>query len=220
MTITKKQSIPKIIKIFLEEINDTIKDIHDFLRGINRSVVGTRALTSLPPASPTGLRYPASKDSFLEAPLSTFLEYCTYGHMIDNVVLIVTGTLHDRDVQELLEKCHPLGMFDGIASLAVAQNVQEIYKIVLIDTPLAKYFSESLSVEGLFGLPQRKLINDVFVSLSIQAGCDSVMIDPIMNNPESLQDFMFAANALTGKDEYSMKYLKHIRAKTGAKRGS
>ena len=71
-----------------------------------------------------------------------------------------------------------------------------------------------------FGLPQRKLINDVFVSLSIQAGCDSVMIDPIMNNPESLQDFMFAANALTGKDEYSMKYLKHIRAKTGAKRGS
>ena len=35
-----------------------------------------------------------------------------YGHMIDIVVLIVTGTLHERDVQELLEKCHPLGMFD------------------------------------------------------------------------------------------------------------
>ncbi|RZS13821.1 hypothetical protein BHM03_00045437, partial [Ensete ventricosum] len=34
--------------------------------------------------------------------------------MIDNVVLIVTGTLHERDVQELLEKCHPLGMFDSI----------------------------------------------------------------------------------------------------------
>ena len=84
-----------------------------------------------------------------EAPLSTFLEYCTYGHMIDNVVLIVTGTLHDRDVQELLEKCHPLGMFDSIASLAVAQNVQEIYKLVLIDTPLAKYFSENLSSEDL-----------------------------------------------------------------------
>lgn len=32
--------------------------------------------------------------------------------MIDNVVLIVTGTLHERDVNELLEKCHPLGMFD------------------------------------------------------------------------------------------------------------
>lgn len=70
-----------------------------------------------------------------------------------------------------------------------------------------------------FGLPQRKLVNEVFVALSIQAGCDAVMIDPVMNSPEGLQDFMFAANALTGKDEYSMKYLKHIRAKTGARRG-
>ena len=34
-----------------------------------------------------------------DAPLSTFLDYCTYGHMIDNVVLIVTGLLHERDVQ-------------------------------------------------------------------------------------------------------------------------
>ena len=32
-------------------------------------------------------------------PLATFLDYCTYGHMIDNVVLIVTGLLHERDVQ-------------------------------------------------------------------------------------------------------------------------
>ncbi len=31
--------------------------------------------------------------------LGQFLDYCTYGHMIDNVVLIVTGTLHERDVQ-------------------------------------------------------------------------------------------------------------------------
>lgn len=36
--------------------------------------------------------------------------------MIDNVVLIVTGTLHERDVHELLEKCHPLGMFDRYCS--------------------------------------------------------------------------------------------------------
>eukprot|EP00967_Tisochrysis_lutea_P055630 scaffold70038_cov18-Tisochrysis_lutea.AAC.1 len=31
--------------------------------------------------------------------LGRFMDYCTYGHMIDNVVLIVTGTLHERDVQ-------------------------------------------------------------------------------------------------------------------------
>eukprot|EP00966_Prymnesium_polylepis_P247412 5720834-Prymnesium_polylepis.1 len=30
--------------------------------------------------------------------------------MIDNVVLVITGTHHDRDAAELLEKCHPLGI--------------------------------------------------------------------------------------------------------------
>jgi V-type H+-transporting ATPase subunit d len=100
--------------------------------------------------------------------------------MIDNVVLIVTGTLHERDVNELLEKCHPLGMFDryyccvnlffsfffcqlrcaktpntnhyvllinSIASLAVAQNMRELYRLVLVDTPLAPYFSECITSE-------------------------------------------------------------------------
>jgi V-type H+-transporting ATPase subunit d len=80
-------------------------------------------------------------------PLSTFLDYITYGHMIDNVILIVSGTLHDRDMNELLEKCHPLGMFESIATLAVAQNTKELYRLVLVDTPLAPYFAECISSE-------------------------------------------------------------------------
>ena len=51
-----------------------------------------------------------------DEPLAQFLDYCTYGYMIDNVVLIVTGTLHERDVRELLDKCHPLGAFDNMAT--------------------------------------------------------------------------------------------------------
>lgn len=81
--------------------------------------------------------------------LGRFLDLCTYGHMIDNVVLIVTGTLHERDVQELLDKCHPLGTFDAMATLAVAQNMRELYRLVLVDTPLAPYFSEHLTHEDL-----------------------------------------------------------------------
>ncbi|XP_051117983.1 V-type proton ATPase subunit d1-like isoform X2 [Andrographis paniculata] len=61
----------------------------------------------------------------------------------------LTGTLHERDVQELLEKCHPLGMFDSIATLAVAQNMRELYRLVLVDTPLAPYFSECITSEDL-----------------------------------------------------------------------
>jgi len=82
-------------------------------------------------------------------PLSTFLDYCTYGFMIDNVVLIVAGTLHERDMADLLAKCHPLGMFDSIATLAVATTMRELYRLVLVDTPLAPYFSGCISSEDL-----------------------------------------------------------------------
>lgn len=62
-----------------------------------------------------------------------------------------------------------------------------------------------------FGLPERRTLNFTFVALSIIAGCDALMIDPIMNPSKDFNDFMFAANALTGKDEYSVKYLKYQR---------
>ena len=63
-----------------------------------------------------------------------------------------------------------------------------------------------------FGLPRRKLLNQVFVSLAITAGCDSVMIDPIMNPPREFIEFRFAAEALMAEDEYSVRYLKYIRS--------
>lgn len=82
-------------------------------------------------------------------PLSTFLDYITYGYMIDNIVLLITGTLHERDLSELLEKCHPLGLFESIATLSSAHNVSELYTYVLVDTPLAPYFQGCLSEEDL-----------------------------------------------------------------------
>ena len=72
-----------------------------------------------------------------------------YSYMIDNVVLLITGTLHERDTTELLEKCHPLGMFEAMATLCVATNTQELFNSVLIDTPLAPYFAQCLSEEDL-----------------------------------------------------------------------
>jgi len=82
-------------------------------------------------------------------PLATFLDYITYGYMIDNIVLLITGTLHERDMSELIEKCHPLGMFEAMASLTVAHNVSELYNSVLVDTPLAPFFQDCLSEEDL-----------------------------------------------------------------------
>jgi len=82
-------------------------------------------------------------------PLSTFLDYVTYGYMIDNIMLVITGTLHNRDTSELLEKCHPLGTFDSMATLCVATSSSELYRMVLVDTPLGPYFGDCLSLEDL-----------------------------------------------------------------------
>jgi len=83
------------------------------------------------------------------APLDKFLEYMTYAYMIDNVILIITGTLHERDTHELLERCHPLGVFETLPALCVATNVEELYHSVLVETPLAPYFRDALSAADL-----------------------------------------------------------------------
>ncbi|KAJ1959743.1 H(+)-transporting V0 sector ATPase subunit d [Dipsacomyces acuminosporus] len=82
-------------------------------------------------------------------PISKFLDYITYGYMIDNVILLITGTLHERDTHDLLDKCHPLGFFDTMPALCVATTVQDLYNTVLVDSPLAGYFRECLSAEDL-----------------------------------------------------------------------
>lgn len=81
--------------------------------------------------------------------LTKFMEYLTYGYMIDNVALLITGTLHERDTRDLLERCHPLGWFETMPVLCVATNIEELYNSVLIETPLAPYFKGSLSHQDL-----------------------------------------------------------------------
>ncbi|THH01571.1 hypothetical protein EW026_g1159 [Hermanssonia centrifuga] len=97
-------------------------------------------------------------------PLSKFLDYITYGYMIDNVILLITGTLHERDTHELLERCHPLGVFDSMPALCVASNVEELYHTVLVETPLAPFFRESLSAAELDDLNIEIIRNTLYKS--------------------------------------------------------
>lgn len=55
-------------------------------------------------------------------PLSTFLDYITYSYMIDNIILLITGTLHQRPIGELIPKCHPLGRFEQMETLGIATS--------------------------------------------------------------------------------------------------
>lgn len=81
--------------------------------------------------------------------LTKFMDYITYGYMIDNVSLMITGTLHDRDCSEILPKCHPLGWFDTLPTLSIATDIDALYNTVLIDTPLAPFFKDCLTVDDL-----------------------------------------------------------------------
>ncbi|KGB75624.1 V-type H+-transporting ATPase subunit AC39 [Cryptococcus deuterogattii 99/473] len=97
-------------------------------------------------------------------PLATFMDYITYAYMIDNVILLTLGTLHERDTHELLERCHPLGVFDTMPALCVATNVEELYHSVLVETPLAPYFQDCLSAQDLDDLNIEIIRNSLYKS--------------------------------------------------------
>lgn len=82
-------------------------------------------------------------------PLSTFLDYITYSYMIDNIILLITGTLHQRPISELIPKCHPLGSFEQMEAIHVAATPAELYNAVLVDTPLAPFFVDCISEQDL-----------------------------------------------------------------------
>jgi V-type H+-transporting ATPase subunit d len=91
-------------------------------------------------------------------PLSQFLDYVTHGFMIDNVALILTGTLRNPTkeyMDELMSKCHPLGYFPTLAAVSLAgtsegkllpgssQGIDNMFKEIMLETPLAVYFSSN-----------------------------------------------------------------------------
>ncbi|MFN8221655.1 MAG: dihydropteroate synthase [Gaiellales bacterium] len=70
-----------------------------------------------------------------------------------------------------------------------------------------------------FGLPNRKLINDAFLVLAIEAGADSGIIDPVTSRPQDLALFdrssrpaQLAIDVLSGADRNCRAYLKAFRA--------
>lgn len=59
-----------------------------------------------------------------------------------------------------------------------------------------------------FGLPNRALLNRVFLGCLIAAGLDSAITDP---TAEGIMDTIRAAEALAGRDEFCMCYIRAMR---------
>jgi 5-methyltetrahydrofolate--homocysteine methyltransferase len=70
-----------------------------------------------------------------------------------------------------------------------------------------------------YGLPARKLLNDVFIDLAVAAGADSGIIDPLANDLRRIagldrgaRPYQLAADLLTGADPYGGAFLRAFRA--------
>ncbi len=69
-----------------------------------------------------------------------------------------------------------------------------------------------------FGLPKRKLVNETFVRLAVEAGADSGIIDPIqvkvdraMSLDLEVPQVRFAVDLLEGRDDFAMNYITAFR---------
>ncbi|XP_061654148.1 V-type proton ATPase subunit d 1-like isoform X4 [Phyllopteryx taeniolatus] len=111
-------------------------------------------------------------------PLSTFLDYMTYSYMIDNVVVLITGTLKQKQVEELLPRCHPLGAFDQMAAVGIARTPTELYTAILVDTPLGQFFPDAVSESNLDEMEAEILRNKLYKDYKI-----------IFDNPDPESDY-------------------------------
>jgi 5-methyltetrahydrofolate--homocysteine methyltransferase len=69
-----------------------------------------------------------------------------------------------------------------------------------------------------FGLPCRRLINDVFILLAIEAGADSGIIDPVASDLQAIvnmdrqsQPYLLAEDMLLGRDRNCKNFLRAYR---------
>jgi len=125
-------------------------------------------------------------------PMGTFLDFITYEYMIENVMLLLKGTLSGRDINELIEQCHPLGMFKESTMRSIptfesnARGWADLYQTVLVDTPVGPYFSMFLQESSnRVGGEVRNVIEEVEIEI-IKSSLIKYWIEDFANFVEKL----------------------------------
>jgi cobalamin-dependent methionine synthase I len=132
-----------------------------------------------------------------------------------------------------------LAVSDDIVSFALSQGIDKdsifidpLAKPVSTEPNQARCFLETvkrLTDKGIkctgglsnisFGLPKRDLLNAVFVKLAMDAGISAAIIDPTQAAVKSILNgnclpkeiFSVVEDAIMGRDDYSMNYIKAYR---------
>lgn len=122
-----------------------------------------------------------------------------------------------RLASTLIERLTGEGIFpDDIYVDPLVQPVATDHSLgpVILDSlaRIKKSFPEVHVICGLsnisFGLPQRKLLNQVFFILALSKGLDAVILDP---TDSRMMSSLRAAQLLLGQDEFCSGYLKAFR---------
>ncbi len=77
----------------------------------------------------------------------------------------------------------------------VCRGIKEMYPEVHITSGLSNIS---------FGLPVRKMLNMAFMTLAMQAGMDSAIVDPTNRD---MMGMIYATQALLGEDDFCMEYI-------------
>lgn len=84
-------------------------------------------------------------------PLIQFLDFIAAEKMIDNVVSLIQGAVNKKPADELLARVDPLGWFPemrAIAGLDLSSGYEDMYRMLLVDTPVGPYFEAYLKAQA------------------------------------------------------------------------
>lgn len=144
-------------------------------------------------------------------PLATFLDFITYEYMIENVMLLLKGALSGRDINELIEQCHPLGMFKESTMRSIptfetsSKGYSDLYQTVLVDTPVGPYFAMFLQESAEHNGDSRNVLEEVEIEI-IKSSLIKYW----------LEDFSQYVEKLGGETAATMGELLKVRADTNA----
>jgi 5-methyltetrahydrofolate--homocysteine methyltransferase len=137
--------------------------------------------------------------------------------MDDNGVPTRPGAREDV-ARRLIDTCVNAGLPPGnlyVDPVVTTQSSDTATGRLILDAiaTIRSYAPEVHITGGLsnisYGLPNRKLLNRVFVTLCMGYGLDSGIIDP---TDEHLMAAIISAEALLGRDEWCMNYITAARA--------
>jgi len=112
-------------------------------------------------------------------PLSKFLDYITYAFMIENLCLLIKGSIKGDSVEKLIESCNPLGVFPEMVMVCQDKEVEKMFDVILVDTPLAPYFVNcidsaddltELNVEKMKDRLMKEYLEDFYNFCTVELG--------------------------------------------------